>query len=316
MARSCSGCRCSRSRPPSRPSRSRCSSCTRCSARSSSSSSQTTNRLRPSSLARYSARSASRSRSIRVGDCSCTAATPTLALVTTRCPLDSSYGRPSTRTTSAATSSKPTACSPCTSSTNSSPPSRPTSAPSGACVRSRSATATSSRSPTWCPRLSLTILNRSRSSIISTIGRSSDASAWSTRTVTMLRLASPVTASVRAIRSSVRCWLLWLVTSRTCTTRNGSDTLEPCTGMTVTHTCRTTPSDRTTRRTSRWPSRPAAASRPWSSGTASSSAGATSRSSTLPPTSSSGRSTSVASARFARSTRPSEDGDDDTTSIP
>ena len=87
---------------------------------------------------------------------------------------------------------------------NSSPPSRATTASGGTAAATRSATWTSTRSPTRCPKLSLMSLKASRSSI-STPGRpASFSSSCSSSRVSAARLAVPVSASVSAIRSISR----------------------------------------------------------------------------------------------------------------
>ena len=128
---------------------------------------------------------------------------------------------------------------------NSSPPSRATSASSPAEVRRRTATSTSSTSPFWCPRVSLTSLNPSRSMIMTaTPGLSptlSASSASTSRRCTCTRLGRPVRASCRA---SWRSWSMswpfcsasdaWLATvSSSCTSAGRKVRTAPSRSATV-----------------------------------------------------------------------------------
>ena len=93
---------------------------------------------------------------------------------------------------------------------NSSPPRRATRSIWRVTACSRCATCCSSRSPAWCPRESLTSLKRSRSRYSTAkecAPRCEAANAWRKRSVKVMRLATPVSASVRA-SCAMRCLVL------------------------------------------------------------------------------------------------------------
>jgi len=171
-------------------------------------SSKTSTRLRPRSLARYMAASASRRSSSAVISPAWHTAIPMLSVAWIVAPL-STYGVANdARTRSATAMASLTPARLLHSTTNSSPPNRETVSFTRTAVSMRSPTCLIKRSPTSCPSESFTILKRSTSMNMTPTRGDSPASfglapsAVRSRCTSIARLARPVSSSCSACFAS------------------------------------------------------------------------------------------------------------------